>query len=322
MWCLLASSLSIPEQDLHKRSLGKICWQPPSWQNFCMRCFVLCQPAQWKCTWTCHQSQFLRKFTRENAADTSGNTVLCETAQATCTWTCHKIHFAWKCVGERAGDTSATPVLRELAQSKCTWTYYKSHFAWKFTRKMPDASPEASVLCELAQSKCTGTFKIAILWKFARKMPDSSYTTSVEHRASTPTVRTPQYSHTAWEWLAYAVCFRELGLGPSFYMTVDSKTGLEDGRAPWPALVVIARLRQPGKANCETSCSNSSCYWLLALMLHMGPAWATPSCALSALPRKFCTIAKQSEEVCWVSGLSSKDSGTPHVANWHRKRSW
>ena len=35
-------------------------------------------------------------------------------------------------------------------------------------------------------------------WKFAGKMPDAPDTTSIEHRALTPTVRTPQCGHTVW----------------------------------------------------------------------------------------------------------------------------
>ena len=67
----------------------------------------------------------------------------------------------------------------------------------KFTRKMPDASPGAIVLCEPAQSKCTCTFhKSHFVWKFTGKMPNVTDTTSIEHRALTPTVRTAQCGHT------------------------------------------------------------------------------------------------------------------------------
>ena len=89
---------------------------------------------------------------------------LCEPAQATCAWTFDKSHFVWKCTGKMAGDTSWDIVLCEPAQSKCTWTFHKSHFVWKFIWKMPNA-------------------------------PD---TTSIEHRALTLTVRTPQCGHTVW----------------------------------------------------------------------------------------------------------------------------
>jgi len=57
-----------------------------------------------------------------------------------------------------------TPVLREPAQSKCTWTFHNSHFSWKFTGKLPNATD----------------------------------TTSIEHRALTPTITTPQCGHAVW----------------------------------------------------------------------------------------------------------------------------
>ena len=60
-----------------------------------------------------------------------------------------------------AGDTSAASVLCEPAQLKCTWTFDKNRFAWKSTGKMPDASD----------------------------------TTSIKHRALTPSARTPQCGH-------------------------------------------------------------------------------------------------------------------------------
>jgi len=57
-----------------------------------------------------------------------------------------------------------TPVLREPAQSKCTLTFHNSNFAWKFTGKLPNATD----------------------------------TTSIEHRALTPTITTPQCGHAVW----------------------------------------------------------------------------------------------------------------------------
>ena len=38
------------------------------------------------------------------AEDTSGNTILREPAQWKCTWTCHQIHFVWKFKGKMAED--------------------------------------------------------------------------------------------------------------------------------------------------------------------------------------------------------------------------
>ena len=94
---------------------------------------------------------------------------------------------------------SGKQTLCKPAQSKCTWAFHRSHFVWKlkFTRKMPDANPATLVLCEPAQSKCTRTcHKRHSVRQLTGKMPDASDTTSIEHRALTPTVRTPQCGHT------------------------------------------------------------------------------------------------------------------------------
>ena len=89
--------------------------------------------------------------------------------------------------------------LCEPAQSKCTWTCHQRHVARKLTGKMPYAYPAASILCEPAESKCTWTcHKRHFVRKFTGKMPDASDTTSIEHRALTVTVRTPQCGHTVW----------------------------------------------------------------------------------------------------------------------------
>jgi len=49
------------------------------------------------------------------------------------------------------------------------------------------------------QSTCTRTFhKSHFVRKFTGKMPDAPGTTSIEHRALTFTVRTPQCGHTVW----------------------------------------------------------------------------------------------------------------------------
>ena len=50
-----------------------------------------------------------REFRGKIAGDTSKNIVLCKPAQSKCTWTFHKTNFVWKFTGEMpyatAGDT-------------------------------------------------------------------------------------------------------------------------------------------------------------------------------------------------------------------------
>jgi hypothetical protein len=77
--------------------------------------------------------------------DDDAASILCEPAQSKCTWTCHKGHFLQKFTGKMPYTYPATSVLCEPAQSKSTWTCYKRHFARKFTGKVPDASDTTSV---------------------------------------------------------------------------------------------------------------------------------------------------------------------------------
>ena len=100
-------------------------------------------------------------------------------------------------------------ILREPAQAKRAWTFHMSHSVWKFTGKMPDANPGATIFCERAQSKCTWTFhKSNFVSEFKGKMPDAPATISIQHRALTVTVRTPQCGHTVWgNHGVYAVFF-------------------------------------------------------------------------------------------------------------------
>ena len=126
----------------------------------------------------------------------------------------------------KADPKTRKHALCEPAQSKCRRTLHKSHFVWKIKKKWPRAPPGTSfcaslrsgnadehcttgkmaadtsgdiVLCEPAQSKCTWTcHKRHFVQKFTGKMPDASDTTSIEHWALTPTIRTPQCGHTVW----------------------------------------------------------------------------------------------------------------------------
>ena len=89
--------------------------------------------------------------------------------------------FARACAVEMHMDMSSQPFCVECA------------------REMSDASHTAIVLCERAQSKCTWTcHKSHFAWKFTGNWPDTDDTTSIEHRALTVTIRTPQCGHTVW----------------------------------------------------------------------------------------------------------------------------
>ena len=58
----------------------------------------------------------------------TGKHTLCEPAQSKCTWTCHEGHFVWKFIAKMPDPNPRDIVLCEPAQSKRTWTFQKSHF--------------------------------------------------------------------------------------------------------------------------------------------------------------------------------------------------
>ena len=58
------------------------------------------EPAQSKCTSTCHNSCFMRKFTGKMPLHRTAPHTLYEPAQSKCTSTCHKSHFIWKFTGK------------------------------------------------------------------------------------------------------------------------------------------------------------------------------------------------------------------------------
>ena len=69
----------------------------------------------------------------------------------------------------------------------------------RMLRRKTDPKTGKHTLCEPVQSKCTRAFhKSHFVWKFRGKIPDAPETTSIKHRALTPTVRTPECDHTAW----------------------------------------------------------------------------------------------------------------------------
>ena len=109
---------------------------------------TLCEPAQSKCTWTCHKRHFVQKFPGKMPDANPAASILCDPTQSKCTWTCHKRHFVRKFTGKM-------PDVRACAV-KCTWTCHKRDYARKFTGNMPNTVPSATAfLRERAQSKCT-----------------------------------------------------------------------------------------------------------------------------------------------------------------------
>ena len=81
----------------------------------------------------------------ENTADqelaSPAAQILCEPAQSKCTWTCHKGHYVREFSSKMPQakiKLTATRALCEPVQSKCTWTSHKSNFMREFTGKKLD----------------------------------------------------------------------------------------------------------------------------------------------------------------------------------------
>ena len=106
------------------------------------------------------------KFTRGKTDAPTATPVLCQLAQSKCSWTCHESHFMRKFAGEMPHAPTATSVLREPGQLKCTWTCHKSNFTRKFAGKMPDARPgrgTRSVRACAVETHMAGH----VVWRFA-----------------------------------------------------------------------------------------------------------------------------------------------------------
>ena len=89
--------------------------------------------------------------------------IWCEPAQAKCTWTCHKRRFILKFAGKMPGPRESrtrTHILCEPAPSKCTCTFHRSNFIKKYGWKC--RSPECG------HTLCASLRNRNALWHFTR----------------------------------------------------------------------------------------------------------------------------------------------------------
>ena len=82
------------------------------------------------------------KFTSKRPQAKPADHILCEPAQSKCTSTCHKSHFIRKFTGKMPQTKLADHTLCEPAQSKCMSVCHRSHFLEKFAGKMPQTSAD------------------------------------------------------------------------------------------------------------------------------------------------------------------------------------
>ena len=103
-----------------------------------------------------------------------------EPAQSKCTSTCHK---SQKFTGKMPQTKTAPQTLCEPAQSKRMSRFHKSRFIHKFTGKMPQTKTAPQTLCESAQAKSNSTFhKSHFIRKFTGKMLRLRVSTLMKHR--------------------------------------------------------------------------------------------------------------------------------------------
>ena len=90
-----------------------------------------------------------------------GASVLCEPAQSKCTWTCHKSHFVWNFKGKVPDAYPGANVLCEPAQSKCTHLQGKCQtlipgpaFCASLRSRNAHGHVTRAILCRILQEKC------------------------------------------------------------------------------------------------------------------------------------------------------------------------
>ena len=170
--------------------------------------------------WRSHKSHFVWAFAGK-MPDTSPLSVLCEPAQSKCTWTFHTSHFveiyrgnagriardqrfAGACAVEMDMDSSQEPFCVEIYRGNpgciarpafCASLHNRNGhgLCGNFKGKCRTRLPRHPFCASLGNRHAHGHFARAILWKFTRNWPDTDDTTSIEHRALTPTVKLEAY---------------------------------------------------------------------------------------------------------------------------------
>ena len=121
--------------------------------------------------------------------------VLHELTQSKCTWTCHKSNSMLKFTGKTAaGQDRDTCFARACAVEMHMDMSQELFFLVKITGKMPQAKPATHTLCEPPQSNAHGHVTRVIF----RRNFQGKYRAPGQASALSPTVRTPQCGHAVW----------------------------------------------------------------------------------------------------------------------------
>ena len=82
---------------------------------------------------TSHEPFCVEIYKKMPDADSAAS-ILCEPAQSKCTWTCHKSHFVWKCTGKMS-DAPETTSIKHRALTLTVTTPQCGHTVWGKKKK-------------------------------------------------------------------------------------------------------------------------------------------------------------------------------------------
>ena len=110
-----------------------------------MRCLVLCEPAQSKCTWTCQQSHLMREFTRQCRAPGPRHPFCASLRSRNAQGHVTRAILCRNLKGKCRKLIPRHPFCASLRSRNAHGPFHKNHFVWKFTGKMPDATDTMSI---------------------------------------------------------------------------------------------------------------------------------------------------------------------------------
>ena len=150
----------------------------------------------------------------------TGKDTLCEPAQSKRTWTCHKSTQEPFCVEiyrKKAGpilcgnlqEKGWTPILgiafcASLRSRNAHGHFTRAILCGNLEEKWRTPFLRMACCASLRRRNTQGNFTRAIFCSsLQEKMPHTTLPTSIEHRALTGTVKTPQCGHTVWRMIFF-----------------------------------------------------------------------------------------------------------------------
>ena len=182
-----------------------------------------CEPAQWKCIWTCHKRHFVQKFTGKTPDANPAASILFEGCGVEMHMDMSQEAFVQKFTGKMpalipqqafCASLRSRNAHEHVTRGICAENYKENACGASLRSRHAYGHVTRGILCRNLQGKCRTLIpqqafcatcavemhmdmsQEAFVRKFTGKMPNARDTTSIEHRALTVTVRTPQSGHT------------------------------------------------------------------------------------------------------------------------------